>query len=86
MLEAISDILRERLRSYQGGLVVSARQKEAIIDSIRILNDSLTWPSDRLELKAEDLRRASEVIGRLTGRIDVEEWLGVIFSRFCVGK
>lgn len=38
------------------------------------------------ELRAEDLRNASDAIGRLTGRIDVEDLLDVIFSEFCIGK
>lgn len=38
------------------------------------------------EIHAEDLRRASNYIGRITGRIDVEDILDVIFSRFCIGK
>lgn len=38
------------------------------------------------ELRAEDLRLAAMEFGRLTGRIDVEEILGTIFSRFCIGK
>jgi len=39
-----------------------------------------------LELRAEHLRLAAESLGRITGRIDVEDMLGVIFSQFCVGK
>jgi tRNA modification GTPase len=38
------------------------------------------------ELKAEELRIAARHLGRLTGRIDVEEVLGAIFSEFCIGK
>jgi tRNA modification GTPase len=38
------------------------------------------------ELKAEELRIAAHHLGRLTGRIDVEEVLGVIFAAFCIGK
>jgi len=38
------------------------------------------------ELKAEELRLAARHLGRLTGRIDVEEVLGAIFSEFCIGK
>ncbi len=38
------------------------------------------------ELKAEELRIAAHHLGRLTGRIDVEEVLGAIFAEFCIGK
>lgn len=38
------------------------------------------------ELTAEDVRAASDQVGRLTGRIDVEDLLGEIFSSFCIGK
>lgn len=38
------------------------------------------------ELAAEDVRAAADQIGRLTGRIDVEDLLGEIFSSFCIGK
>jgi tRNA modification GTPase len=39
-----------------------------------------------VELRAEELRVAADRIGRITGRVDVEDLLDVIFSRFCVGK
>ena len=38
------------------------------------------------ELRAEELRLATRHLGRLTGRIDVEEVLGAIFAEFCIGK
>ena len=38
------------------------------------------------ELKAEELRIAAHHLGRLTGRINVEEVLGAIFAEFCIGK
>jgi tRNA modification GTPase len=38
------------------------------------------------ELKAEELRVAANRLGRLTGRIGVEEVLGAIFAEFCIGK
>jgi tRNA modification GTPase len=41
---------------------------------------------DGPELAAEDVRVAADQIGRLTGRIDVEDLLGEIFSSFCIGK
>lgn len=49
------------------------------------LVDSLAEGSP-LELRAEALRLAGEVFGRIAGTLDVEEVLGVIFSEFCIGK
>lgn len=39
-----------------------------------------------VELLAEDLRMAVRAIGRITGRVDVEDVLDVIFREFCIGK
>ena len=39
-----------------------------------------------LDVWAEDLRRAGNKIGLVTGRIDVEDMLDQIFSSFCIGK
>jgi len=39
-----------------------------------------------LELRAEELRKASDDLGRIAGRIDAEELLGAVFSNFCIGK
>jgi tRNA modification GTPase len=38
------------------------------------------------ELAAEDLRLAARALGRLTGRIDVEDVLDAVFRDFCIGK
>jgi tRNA modification GTPase len=38
------------------------------------------------ELLAEELRIAARALGRLTGRVDVEDILDVIFRDFCIGK
>lgn len=43
-------------------------------------------PAKPVELAAEDLRQAALALGRITGRIDVEELLDVVFSEFCIGK
>lgn len=39
-----------------------------------------------LDIQAEYLRVASDALGRITGRVDVEHLLDVIFSEFCIGK
>jgi tRNA modification GTPase len=38
------------------------------------------------ELMAEDVRLAVRALGRITGRVDVEDLLDVIFRDFCIGK
>jgi tRNA modification GTPase len=38
------------------------------------------------DLIAEELRLAAWALGRLTGRVDVEDVLDVIFRDFCIGK
>ncbi|MBM3487566.1 MAG: hypothetical protein FJX67_13200, partial [Alphaproteobacteria bacterium] len=38
------------------------------------------------ELVAEDVRLAGRALGRITGRVDVEDVLDVIFRDFCIGK
>ena len=38
------------------------------------------------EIVAEELRLAGRALGRLVGRVDVEDVLDVIFRDFCIGK
>lgn len=64
----------------------NARQKRLLQIAHDHLRDFLTSPRRDPELRAEDLRLAAQSIGRITGRIDVEDVLDQIFSRFCIGK
>lgn len=42
--------------------------------------------ADDIVLGAEELRHAASDLGRITGRVDVEEVLDVVFREFCIGK
>jgi len=53
------------------------RTREAILAALA---------GDELELRAEGLRRASDELGRISGRVDPEELLGAVFANFCIGK
>ena len=44
------------------------------------------WITDDVVLAAEDLRYAANAIGKITGAIDVEDVLDVVFREFCIGK
>ena len=50
------------------------------------LRRSLAVIGEGEELAAEDLRAAACSLGRLLGRVDVEDILDVIFHEFCIGK
>ena len=66
-----------------------ARHRHALESVTRHLdrfNSNLTEPSAGIDMLAEDLRMAARELGKLTGRIDVEDYLDVIFRDFCIGK
>lgn len=65
-------------------VVTRARHREALRECSAALDRFAlaTLP----ELAAEDLRAATQSLGRITGRVDVEDMLDVIFREFCIGK
>jgi tRNA modification GTPase len=70
-----------------GGLITRERHRHAIMAALAALEEAQAEPLSRApELLAEDLRRAIRALESLIGRIDVEDVLGEIFSRFCIGK
>ncbi|MEM6781528.1 MAG: tRNA uridine-5-carboxymethylaminomethyl(34) synthesis GTPase MnmE, partial [Pseudomonadota bacterium] len=60
------------------------RHRENLNKALESLQHSMT--ADLPELVAEDLRMAVRMLGRITGRVDVEDLLDVIFRDFCIGK
>ena len=66
-------------------LMTRARHR-AELEGTRVALQRFGQPTLSPELKAEELRIAARHLGRLTGRIDVEEVLGAIFGEFCIGK
>ena len=86
-LEAIiATAARQRTRGGEMALITTARHRQQIAAAAAALQTFETGAKDVLELRAEDLRLASDAIGRLIGRVDAEEILGEIFGRFCIGK
>ena len=66
--------------------VTRARHRAILAAVQHNLVGALTGPTGQEELLAEQLRRAATELGRLTGRVDVEDILDVIFRDFCIGK
>jgi len=73
-------------RQSESPPLTRARHREALIEAEDALTRALTAPDDSPELMAEDIRLALRALGRITGRVDVEELLDVIFREFCIGK
>ncbi len=68
-------------------LVTRERQRVALREAAERISSALTLSKPGLEeLFAEELRLAARALGRVTGRVDVEEVLDKIFSSFCIGK
>jgi tRNA modification GTPase len=59
---------------------------ELLHDALSHIGNALRDAHAPLEIRAEELRLATDRLGRITGAVDVEELLGVIFSQFCIGK
>ena len=86
MLSVLASVTRERYGLSDSAVIVRARHKQAVEESIRHLNGSLRHGADHPELIAEDLRKAAFSLARVTGRIGVEDLLTAIFAEFCIGK
>jgi len=92
-IEALEAGLADYARSFFAGaesaVVTRARHRRAFEETLASLDRALAegrQAAGREELIAEELRAAAVVLGRLTGRIDVEDILDVIFRDFCIGK
>ena len=69
---------------FAAPLLTRARHREALQIAAEALQRSLA--ADYAELRAEDLRLAWRRLGHITGHVDVEDLLDVIFRDFCLGK
>jgi tRNA modification GTPase len=62
------------------------RQVSLLRNTLSELQSASHISSDDFDLIAEHLRRATDFVGKIVGRVDVEDLLDVIFSQFCIGK
>jgi tRNA modification GTPase len=70
----------------EAGLIGRTRQRKLLQETVVALRRCIEIVGEGEELAAEELRRAAHSLGRLLGRVDVEDILDVIFREFCVGK
>ena len=88
-LDKILGALEEVVASVFGGSapaprLTRTRHRAALRECIGALERA--DGADAIEMRAEDVRLAIRALGRITGRVDVEDVLDVIFREFCIGK
>ncbi len=67
-------------------IITRKRYRDGLESAIEHLRNVRDYSGDGLELRAEEARLAGIELGKLTGKVDVEDLLDIIFSKFCVGK
>ena len=73
----------------EGVFIARERHLQALSEALQHLQNArhhVALGDHSLDLFAEELRLAHQALGRITGAVTADELLGVIFSRFCIGK
>jgi tRNA modification GTPase len=86
LIQAIAIAAQSAMAGGASAVVARSRHRKLITEAAASLQDFLSGDPAEVELRAEDIRRAIHALGRITGHVDVEDILGDIFFRFCIGK
>jgi len=84
LLAAIGNIVRKRFHASEGPVVTRERHRFALARAVEALERGRAAVAP--EIVAEEVRLAMRELGRITGRVDVEDLLDVVFRDFCIGK
>jgi tRNA modification GTPase len=87
LLDALSGYAERHLAGGEQALISRERHRHALRAAKEALDRALHGDlAGKDDLIAEELRLAARALGRLTGRVDVEDILDAIFRDFCIGK
>lgn len=86
LVERLSYFAKEMISISEAPLATRERHRHYLTNCLNALTEAQSQTHIPMELRAEDLRRAADALGRITGRVDVEDLLDVIFRDFCIGK
>ncbi len=84
LVAALTQKIESRMEAHASPLITRARHREALKLALQSL-EKFTMNAP-LELACEELRLAARAIGRITGKVAVDDVLDLVFSRFCIGK
>lgn len=82
----LADAARARIGADEAPALTQVRHRHHLEQCLGSLRAALAQRAGATELAAEDLRRAADALGRVTGAVDVEDVLDAVFGRFCIGK
>jgi tRNA modification GTPase len=85
LVAALTSFVEETFGAGEPALVTRERHRIALRETVEALERAQA-SDGREDILAEELRLAGRALGRLTGRVDVEDILDVIFRDFCIGK
>ncbi len=85
LLRQVGEHAKARLGDGASSVLIRERHRAEIMAAMTGVDSALAEGKD-LEFIAEDLRSAARALGRIVGSVDVEDVLGAVFSRFCIGK
>jgi tRNA modification GTPase len=86
LLAMLEDFLVNTFSTNESVLITRERHRHLLSSCHKALERALGEAAGREDIIAEELRLAARDLGRLTGRVDVEDVLDVIFRDFCIGK
>jgi tRNA modification GTPase len=86
LIAALVGFAQNYFGGSEGGLIGRTRHRKLLQETAASLRLCVEVVGQGEELAAEELRMASHSLGRLLGRVDVEDILDVIFREFCIGK
>ncbi len=86
LLKELEEFAGKTVSGGHAGLIARERHRKAFERAAHALGRILDDPGAPAELLAEDLRLAMVSLQALTGVVDIEDILGEIFARFCIGK
>lgn len=84
--DMIASELASRLGSASMLIPARERHRKNLETTLSCIMEALSGTAEQLDMRSEALRLAGHALGRITGRVDVEDLLGIIFSEFCIGK
>jgi len=86
LLTDLQNFAEAQIGQIEDAVPTRQRHISLLRSTVAEIDKALNGTNFPLELRAENMRLASQYLGRITGDVDVEEILDVIFSQFCIGK